>query len=352
MPDSPSPHRRRKHDEVYKYFFSQAATVAELLEDYLAPEWVHQLDLSTLRKLTPEHVSSQLSRRQADMLWRVDFRHQPGFLVLHLEFQSTVDRFMAARVLRYVADTYEDLVREKQSSDPVHLPPVLVCIIHNGPPPWDALADIALLVSPTLPWLRDFTVRLLHLVLDMRAPPGRELRKRRILTWLRELERDGGTVEKVVAVLDEVAEAYPGPEHARTVRGFELWAVGAARLWGRTEEELSQITNLQEARKMYTQIREEIARLRAEGRAEGLQEGLQEGHHKGHREGRREARREARREEAKNLFRQAAKKFGEDAAAPLAGVISGLDRRDRLDAVADAIIECDTVAELLARLAN
>ena len=87
----------------------------------------------------------------------------------------------------------------------------------------------------------------------MRAPPGRTLRKRRILTWLRELERDGGIIEKVVAVLDEVAEAYPGPE----------------------------------ARKMYTQIREEIARLRAEGRHEGHQE------------------------EAKTLLRQAAKKFGE-----------------------------------------
>ena len=79
---------------------------------------------------------------------------------------------------------------------------------------------------------------------------------------------------------------------------------------------------------MYTQIREEIARLRAEGRHEGRQD------------------------EAKNLLRQAAKKFGEDAAAPLAGMIGGLDRRERLDAMADAIIECDTVAELLARLAN
>ena len=99
---------------------------------------------------------------------------------------------------------------------------------------------------------------------------------------------------------------------------------------------------------MYTQIREEIARLRAEGRAEGLQEG----HREGCREGRREGLQEGRREEGMTLFRLATKKFGEDAAAPLAGVVSGLDRRDRLDAVADAIIECDTVAELLARLAN
>ena len=88
---------------------------------------------------------------------------------------------------------------------------------------------------------------------------------------------------------------------------------------------------------MYTQIREEIARLRAEGRAEGLQEG----HRDGHREGARAL-----------LLRQAAKKFGEDAAAQLAGVVGDVDGRERLDAMADAVIECDTVADVLARLAN
>ena len=146
------------------------------------------------------------------------------------------------------------------------------------------------------------------------------MRKRRILTWLRELERDGGT-GKVRAVLDEVLEAYPGPEHAGIVQAFALWAIGAARKWGRSEEELSEITNLTEARQMYTQIEEEMARL--------------------HREGSRTV-----------LERQVAKKFGADAAAQFSGVVGDLDGRDQLDAAADAVIECDTVAELIARLAN
>ena len=54
------------------------------------------------------------------------------------------------------------------------------------------------------------------------------MRKRRILTWLRKLERDGGTA-KVRTVLDEVLEAYPDPEHAGVPEAFALWAVGAAR---------------------------------------------------------------------------------------------------------------------------
>ena len=83
---------------------------------------------------------------------------------------------------------------------------------------------------------------------------------------------------------------------------------------------------------MYTQIEEEMARLRDEGRREG------------YREGRRGAR--------TLLVRQVAKKFGADAAVQLSGVIGDMDGREELDAAADAIIECDTAAELLARLAN
>ena len=154
------------------------------------------------------------------------------------------------------------------------------------------------------------------------------MRKRRILTWLRELERDGGT-GKVRAVLGEVLEAYPGPEHAGVAEAFALWVLGAARQWGRSEEELSKITSLTEAKEMYTQIEEEMARLRAEGRREGRREG------------------------SRTLLEcQVAKKFGEDAVVQLSGVIGGLDGRDQLDAAAIAVIECDTVEELMARLAN
>ena len=132
----------------------------------------------------------------------------------------------------------------------------------------------------------------------------------------------------------------PGPEHAGIAEAFALWAMGAARKWGRSEEELSKITSLPGARDMYTQIEEEMARLRDEGRREGHREGYREGY----REGRRGAR--------TLLVRQVAKKFGADAAVELSGVIGSMDGRDQLDAAADTIIECDTAAELLARLAN
>ena len=171
----------------------------------------------------------------------------------------------------------------------------------------------------------------------MRAPVGRTLRKRRVLTWLRELERGGGSLEHVLEVLDQVAEAYPAPEHAQIAKAFELWAVGASRLWGRSEAELSEITTLLEARKMYSAIREEIARLRQEGRREGRQEGRSEG--------RKEVAREV-------LTRLVARKFGTDAVEELSGALEESGERGRAGAAAEAVMDCDTVADLAARLAK
>jgi len=37
----------------------------------------------------------------------------------------------------------ENLIRETPSSAAHRLPPVVVCVVHNGPRPWDALLDIA-----------------------------------------------------------------------------------------------------------------------------------------------------------------------------------------------------------------
>ena len=120
-------------------------------------------------------------------------------------------------------------------------------------------------------------------------------------------------------------EAYPGPEHVQIAKGFELWAVGAGRLWGRPEEELSEITTLLEARKMYSAIREEIARLRQEG----------------HREGARGV-----------LTGLVARKFGADAAEELAGVLEESVEDGQAGPAAEAVMECDTVADLVARLAK
>ena len=80
---------------------------------------------------------------------------------------------------------------------------------------------------------------------------------------------------------------------------------------------------------MYSAIREEIARLRQEGR----------------REGRNEVAREV-------LTSLVARKFGADAVEKLSGALEELGEPGRVGAAAEAVLECETVTDLAARLAK
>ena len=93
---------------------------------------------------------------------------------------------------------------------------------------------------------------------------------------------------------------------------------------------------------MAARLRELYEELRQEGREEGHREGREEGHREGREEGHREGRR--------SLLRQlAVQKFGPEVVGELSNLFDQLTDPDRVEALAAAVIECDTGAEFAAR---
>ena len=132
------------HDAACKLLFSFPAMVRDLLAGFVPQEWADELDLSTLERWPESTVSEDLRQRHQDRVWRVRLRDRWLYVLVLLEFQSTVDRTMAVRVLAYTALLYQDLLRV--SSDP--LPPVLPIVLHHGRERWTAPEDVAGLAAP------------------------------------------------------------------------------------------------------------------------------------------------------------------------------------------------------------
>ena len=65
------------------------------------PGWSGDLDFATLTPLPADYVSEHLRQRHGDLVWKVRFRGRWLYLVLLLEFQATVERAMAVRMLAY-----------------------------------------------------------------------------------------------------------------------------------------------------------------------------------------------------------------------------------------------------------
>jgi len=71
---------------------------------------------------------------------------------LLIEFQSTVDPWMAVRIMTYVGLLYQDLIRRGDVLKDRKLPPVLPIVLYNGDAKWTAATDIAALI-PKAPGL-------------------------------------------------------------------------------------------------------------------------------------------------------------------------------------------------------
>ncbi|MCP4675604.1 MAG: Rpn family recombination-promoting nuclease/putative transposase, partial [Deltaproteobacteria bacterium] len=129
-------------DHSYKLLFSHPEMVRDLLRGFVLEEWVNDLDFSTLERVNGSYVSDDLRDREDDVVWRVRFGAKWLYVYLLLEFQSTVDRFMALRIMTYVGLLYQDLVRAKQLTEGGLLPPVLPVVLYNGERRWNAAVDM------------------------------------------------------------------------------------------------------------------------------------------------------------------------------------------------------------------
>ena len=61
------------HDAAHKYIYALREVVADLLR-LVIPDWVDELDLTTLEDLSSEFFDDEHRKRAGDMVWRVRFR--------------------------------------------------------------------------------------------------------------------------------------------------------------------------------------------------------------------------------------------------------------------------------------
>ena len=315
------------HDAAYKKLFSYPRMVEELLCGFAAEGWSDALDFESLQKLPAEFVSDDLRRRQGDALWRVRFRDARWlFVLVLLEFQSSIDRFMAVRMLVYTGLLYQDLIRRGALGPDGKLPPVLPVVLYNGRSPWTAPEDVTGLVTPTVAPLACHQPSQRYFVLDGRTRGDHDLPRGNLVSALIRFENSRSPDD-----LKRAVESLPGwlgqSGESELKRAFLEWAAQMAMPARFSPEDLS---------RTLAQLEEDPAML-----AENARRMYEEAHNRGIEQGRAE--------ERALLRRQVARKFGTETAARLAGVLDGLAAPSELAEVGDWIIECETGSELLAR---
>jgi predicted transposase/invertase (TIGR01784 family) len=292
-----------EHDNGYKRLFSHPEMVADLLRGFVREEWVRSLDFSTLERVSGSYVTPELRSRESDVVWRVRWeRDRWLYVYLLIEFQSTVDPFMALRMMVYVGLLYQDLLQHRQLTASGKLPPILPLVLYNGHAPWGAARDLAELIEEVPGGLERYRPQLRYCLLDEERIADSELEPlRNLAAALFRLEKSESP-EDIQRILMALIEWLREPDLAELRRSFTSWLV-AVLLPGRVPGiTIPQVADLQEVKSMLAErVVEWTEKWKQEGLQEGRPEGLQEGRQKGLQEGRQKERQEGL-ERARGVF--------------------------------------------------
>ena len=137
------------HDSGYKKLFSNRTIFRQLLETFVNQEWVHSLDFANSEPLDKSFISEHYKETESDLIYKVQFHDREVYIYILIEFQSTIDSFMALRVLNYITNFYMDFLVNNRGVK--KLPAVFPIVLYNGEDRWTAPVNLSALIEQTPP---------------------------------------------------------------------------------------------------------------------------------------------------------------------------------------------------------
>ena len=328
------------HDAAHKYIYTLVPVVADLLR-LVVPDWADDLDLAAPENVSAEYLDEDHRRRVGDMAWKVYFRNglladgSRPYILLLVEFQSTVDRDMARRVREYTGMLLDRLIRNDVMSREGGLPQTLAVVVYNGGERWTAIGEESHLAQvPSARARRDLA--LLQPQLYRRVDTGRgaeqDWPKNNLVAATARLQ-SAATPDQIGPRLLAEARRFAGPAQRAFRQAMHAWAKASWANEMGTEAAFPSFEELeQEKQEMATILETRWAARRAEERELGRVQGRELGR------------------ADERIRREAALKFGRGTAERLADRLADLTTLDDLDRVGHWIIECESGDELLSRL--
>jgi flagellar biosynthesis/type III secretory pathway protein FliH len=284
------------HDHGYKYLFSNPTLVRYLITSFVKEEWVKEIDFTRMEKLDKEFIGEEYQSRESDIIYRVDYQGSEAYLFLLIEFQSSVDRFMALRTLHYVCQFYLDILERKNYT---FLPPVFPVVLYNGEEKWTAPVEFRELIEEgeagkegeeeegeeagRRKGLDAYIPKFRYCRIAENEFPKTSLRKlKNLASALFYIENSSS--DEVVKAINEIIEIVMNEQDKKAVHRFIIWfrnLVERKRLKD-DEGEDYRIYNPEEVRNMLTAT---LEKLREEGIKEGIEKGIEKGRKEGIEEG-------------------------------------------------------------------
>ncbi len=128
----------RNYDSIFKNLFKSKLAIKDLLFHFIDEAIIKEIDFESIQ-LLPTVLNHKSKRsRIGDLIFRVKLNHRQVFMVFIIEFQLTINKFMALRLNTYVSLTLEYLLASSNILKDDKLPPIIPIVLYNGKRKWQS----------------------------------------------------------------------------------------------------------------------------------------------------------------------------------------------------------------------
>jgi len=263
------------HDSGYKKLFSNHELVRQLLTCFVNEVWVNNIEYSTLERIDKSFVSDEFAERESDLIYKAKFEGKEFYIFILLEFQSTVDRFMSLRMLRYITELYEDLVKNQRLKN---LPAVFPVMLYNGEKRWTAPEELSILIENSVPLSYIPCFRYYKIAENEFSKEFLKNLKNAVAALFYTENCSGKELHQEIKSIVELLKSEKPAEVTLFVNWFK-------HMFHERKELVEEVKGIEEVKSM---LRTSIKKITQEAEKEGMQKGLQKGLQKGILEGKQE----------------------------------------------------------------
>ncbi|WEJ89708.1 MAG: Rpn family recombination-promoting nuclease/putative transposase [Klebsiella huaxiensis] len=257
------------HDAIFRQMLTQKEVARDFLQLYLPAQFLRICDLDTLQLTCGSFIEEDLRASYSDILYSLQTQHGAGYIYALIEHQSSPDKLMAFRLIRYALAAMQRHLDAGHDTLPLVVP---ILFYHGSASPWPhTLNWHHLFDNPKLAsalYSGDFPL------VDLTVMPDNQIVRHQRMAMLELLQkhirqRDLAELQPMLITL--LAQGYLTETQINTLISYMLQA-------GTTEKPGPLIRELAKQSPRHKELLMTIAEwLEEKGRKKGRQEGLLEG---------------------------------------------------------------------------
>ena len=262
-----------EHDRRYKRIFSHPYFIQKLLESFVNESFIKDLDFSTLKRVEKSFINADFNEKESDLIFTIQFKGKTIYIFLLLEFQSTVDKFMPVRFLRYIMELYESFRNIPKNG---RFPAVFPILLYSGDAKWTAKDEISILIEKNIP--REYIPRFKYYPIFENQIPKKSLIKiKNAVSAIFYIENSSPLeLENEIDILMEIIKNENLSIIQELVDWFNNYLSGLKSNFDKESISIK-LESLTEVKSMFaTKLKEHDEKLIEQGVEQGIEQGIEE----------------------------------------------------------------------------